>query len=87
MNEKELWSALSGKLKAIVDANSYSIWIAPIKPVELTKEKLILSVDNEWAKTWITNNYAPLMSQVISAAFPNERRQIVLQVAPSAQEG
>ena len=86
MNEKELWSALSEKLKAIVDPNSYSIWIAQIKPVELTKEKLILSVDNEWAKTWITNNYAPLMSQVISAAFPNERRQIVLQVAPSAQE-
>ncbi len=86
MNEKELWSALSEKLKAIVDSNSYSIWIAQIKPVELTKEKLILSVDNEWAKTWIENNYAPLMSQVISAAFPNERRQIVLQVAPSAQE-
>ncbi len=86
MNEKELWSALSEKLKAIVDSNSYSIWIAQIKPVELTKEKLILSVDNEWAKTWIENNYAPLMAQVISAAFPNERRQIVLQVAPSAQE-
>ena len=86
MNEKELWSALSEKLKAIVDSNSYSIWISQIKPVELTKEKLILSVDNEWAKTWITNNYAPLMSQVISAAFPNERRQIVLQVVPSAQE-
>jgi chromosomal replication initiator protein len=86
MNEKELWSALSEKLKAIVDSNSYSIWIAQIKPVELTKEKLILAVDNDWAKTWIEENYVPLMSQVISAAFPNERRQIVLQVAPSAQE-
>jgi chromosomal replication initiator protein len=86
MNEKELWSALSEKLKAIVDTNSYSIWIEQIKPVELTKEKLILAVDNDWAKTWIEENYAPLMSQVISAAFPNERRQIVLQVAPSTQE-
>ena len=53
MNEKELWSALSEKLKAIVDDNSYSIWIAPIKPVELTREKLILSVDNDFTQTWI----------------------------------
>ncbi len=85
MNEKELWSALSGKLKAIVDDNSYSIWIAPIKPVELTKEKLILSVDNEFAQTWLQENYLPLMSQVLAAAFPNEKRGILLQVAPSAE--
>ncbi len=85
MNEKELWSALSEKLKAIVDDNSYSIWIATIKPVELTKEKLILSVDNDFTQTWIQNNYLPLMAQVMSAALPNEKRQIVLQVTPTAQ--
>jgi chromosomal replication initiator protein len=84
MNEKELWSALSGKLKAIVDDNSYSIWIAPIKPVELTREKLILSVDNDFTQTWIHENYLPLMSQVLSAVFPNEKREIVLQVQKSA---
>ena len=86
MNEKELWSALSGKLKAIVDANSYSIWIAPIKPVELTKEKLVLAVDNDFTQTWIQENYLPLMSQVVSAAFPNERREIELKVVPVASQ-
>ena len=84
MNEKELWSALSGKLKAIVDDNSYSIWIAPIKPVELTREKLILSVDNEFTQTWLHENYLPLMSQVLSTVFPNEKREIVLQVPKMA---
>lgn len=83
MNEKELWSSLSEKLKAIVDDNSYSIWIAPIKPVELTKEKFILSVDNDFTQTWIQENYLPLMSQVLSAVFPNEKREIVLQVQKS----
>ena len=83
MNDKELWSALSGKLKAIVDDNSYSIWIAPIKPVELTKEKFILSVDNEFTQTWLHENYLPLMSQVLSTIFPNEKREIVLQVQKS----
>jgi chromosomal replication initiator protein len=86
MNEKELWSALSEKVKAIVDDNSYAIWIAPIKPVELTKEKLVLSVDNEFAQTWIQENYLPLMTQVVSAAFPNERRKIELQVQNSPEK-
>ncbi len=86
MNEKELWSALSEKVKAIVDDNSYAIWIAPIKPVELTKEKLVLSVDNEFAQTWIQENYLPLMTQVVSAAFPNEKRKIELQVQNSQEK-
>ncbi len=86
MNEKELWSALSEKVKAIVDDNSYAIWIAPIKPVELTKEKLVLSVDNEFAQTWIQENYLPLMTQVVSAAFPNEKRKIELQVQNSPEK-
>ena len=81
MNAQELWSALSVKIKGIIDANSYSIWIPQIKPVELTKEKLVLSVDNEFAQTWVQENYLSLLSQVLSAAFPDERREIVLKVS------
>ena len=84
MNEKELWSALSEKLKTIVDANSYSIWISPIQPIEATSDKLVLSVDNDFMQTWIQENYLTLMSQVLSAAFPDEKRQIILQVASAA---
>ena len=84
MNEKELWSALSEKLKTIVDAHSYSIWISPIQPIEVTPDKLVLSVDNDFMETWIKENYLTLMSQVLSAAFPDQKRQIVLQVSPAA---
>ena len=85
MNAQELWSALTGKIKAIVDDNSYSIWIAQIKPVELTPDKLVLSVDNDFAQTWVHDNYLPLMSQVLAAAFPGEKREIVLNVAPAEE--
>lgn len=85
MNAQELWSALAEKIKGIVDANSYTIWISQIKPVDLTAEKLVLSVDNDFTQTWIQENYLPLLSQVLSAAFPNERREIVLQVKAAAE--
>ncbi len=80
MTANELWAALSAKIKAIIDANSYSIWIERIKPVELSKEKLILSVDDEFAQAWLQDNYLKLFSQVLSAAFPNENREIVIKV-------
>jgi chromosomal replication initiator protein len=84
MNEKELWSALSGKLKTIVDDYCYSSWILPIKPIEATSDKLVLSVENDFMQTWIQENYLNLMSQVLAAAFPSEKRQIVLKVAQEA---
>ncbi len=80
MNAQELWSALSDKIKGIIDPNSYAIWITQIKPAELTHDRLVLAVDNEFAQTWVQENYLPLLSQVLSAAFPNERREIVLKV-------
>ena len=86
MNAQELWSALAEKIKGIVDANSYTIWISQIKPVDLTAEKLVLSVDNDFTQTWIQENYLPLLSQVLSAAFPNERREIVLKVKAASED-
>ena len=86
MNAQELWSALAEKIKGIVDANSYTIWISQIKPVDLTAEKLVLSVDNDFTQTWIQENYLPLLLQVLSAAFPNERREIVLKVKAASED-
>lgn len=80
MNSEELWKTISEKLKAIIDARSFSMWIEQIKPVEASKDTLVLAVDNDFAATWIENNYLALMTQVLSAALPEERRKIELKV-------
>ncbi len=85
MNAQELWNSLIEKIKGIIDENSYSIWISQIKPIDLTNDKLVLSVENDFTQTWIQENYLPLLSQVLSAAFPNERREIVVKVAESSK--
>ena len=84
MNLDDLWKTISGKLKAIIDAHSYSMWIEPIKPLDATGDTLVLEVDNDFACTWVKENYLPLMTQVLSAALPAERRKIELRVAAEA---
>lgn len=84
MNLDELWNTISGKLKSIIDPHSFSMWIEPIKPVEATEETLVLEVDNDFAGTWVKENYLPLMTQVLSAALPDERRRIEMRVAATA---
>ena len=86
MTAKELWTALSEKLKMIIDSDSYSIWIPQIKPVEATRDTLTLSVDNDFAQTWIMENYVPLMTQVLSAVLPQEKRTITITVDSSNAE-
>ncbi len=86
MTAQELWTALAEKLKMIIDSDSYSIWIPQIKPVEATRETLTLSVDNDFAQTWIMENYVPLMTQVLSAVLPQEKRTILITVDSSNAE-
>ena len=86
MTAQELWTALAEKLKLIIDSDSYSIWIPQIKPVEATRDTLTLSVDNDFAQTWIMENYVPLMTQVLSAVLPQEKRSIILKVDSSNAE-
>ena len=82
MTAEELWNELSQKIKRIVDADSYSIWISQIKPVEASRDTLVLSVDTEFAQTWIQENYVPLLSQILSATLPQEKRRIEIKVEP-----
>ncbi len=86
MTAQELWDTLSLKLKAIIDEQSYSMWISQIKPVGITRDVLTLAVDNDFAQTWVRENYVPLMTQVLSATLPDERREIAVKVESSEAE-
>ena len=56
---EEIWSAALTRLKASLDVDVFSRWIAVISPVSLRDGVLALAVDNEMLKMWVENNYLP----------------------------
>ena len=63
-----IWREACRRLKEILHPDIYSRWIAVIEPKSLTKDTLLLSVDNGFYQTWLEDNYLPLIKNAVAAA-------------------
>lgn len=62
--QEKIWATALGRLKASLDTDVYSRWIAVLTPVSLLDGVLTLAVDNEMLKMWVENNY---LSYIVDA--------------------
>ena len=60
-----VWDAALERLKASLDGDVYSRWIAVIAPVSLEEGLLTLAVDNEMLRMWVDNNYIPYIDDAL----------------------
>lgn len=65
MDTIELWTNVCTQLKNILNEDTFSRWISIIKPVSYTGNKLELSVNNDFTRVWLLDNYLGLIQPIV----------------------
>jgi len=65
MDMLSLWENACGHLKGILNPDIFSRWIAVIRPVEMKGDALVLSVENDFYKMWLEENFLQLIDDAL----------------------
>jgi len=63
-----LWRAAAKTLKGMLSAELFSRWFAPISPLSLDDDTLVLGVANEFSQIWLQDNFLPLIREAVAQA-------------------
>ncbi len=65
---QELWGRTSGKLRELLNEDSYDRWIAGIVPLRMSESALVLGVSNDIFCDWLRSNYQDLIAETLREA-------------------
>ena len=57
------WQRIDSEMRRAVTDSTYAIWLAPLRPVQLSGDRLVISAPDE-LRTWITDRYRPLLERI-----------------------
>lgn len=81
MQIEPLWSSACDHLRAMLNSDVFSRWIAIIKPISLEEnDTLLLSVDNDYYQTWLEDNYVQLIIDALKSAGASDNINIRFHV-------
>src|SRR5204863_5510619 len=66
---ERIWAAAQEHLRAILNADTYNLWFAPIQAKSLDGDCLTLEVANDFCEVWLEKNYLDLISQKLERSF------------------
>jgi chromosomal replication initiator protein len=76
---EQLWKDASNVLRGMLNPDMFSRWFAPVRPMELKDNVLILGVANEFSQIWLQDNFLSLVREAVnqSSKDPVEVRFVV----------
>lgn len=74
-----IWNKAVKKLKSMLNDEVYKLWFAPIVPLQIENNVLILQVANDFCEVWLKDNYHQLLEEVVSGSS-DERLGIAYKV-------
>jgi len=60
-----IWEELRNRVKSELPAKNFSVWINPLTLLEQRKETLVIGCPNKFSQNWISENYMPLMKEML----------------------
>ncbi|MGA2139811.1 MAG: chromosomal replication initiator protein DnaA [Verrucomicrobiia bacterium] len=82
MGHDQLWRDASKILQGMLNPELFNRWFAPIKPVEVIQDALVLGVANEFYQIWLQDNFLPLIREAV-----NQVSRQPLQVRLTVSQG
>jgi len=64
--QDQLWRDASKILQGMLNPELFTRWFAPIRPVELNHDVLVLGVANEFYQIWLQDNFLPLIREAVN---------------------
>jgi chromosomal replication initiator protein len=68
-----LWADVSGRLRHTVSETTFRTFFSAARPVELTDDAFVVSVQNEFTRGWIQSHLLGLMDAAVRDAIGQER--------------
>jgi chromosomal replication initiator protein len=78
---EQLWRDASSVLQGMLNPDMYLRWFAPVKPIELKDDVLLLGVANEFSQIWLQDNFLPLVREAVNQSS-RQPLQVRFAVAP-----
>ena len=78
---EQLWRDASKILQGMLNPELFNRWFAPIKPVEVNQNALVLGVANEFYQIWLQDNFLPLIREAVNQVS-RQPLQVRLAVSP-----
>ncbi|GHT59248.1 chromosomal replication initiator protein DnaA [Endomicrobiia bacterium] len=66
MNTSDLWEMVVDNIKSSITPEAYSLWIAPLKPLNFENNIFTLEVPNIYFSQWIVNNHQKNIETILS---------------------
>jgi len=78
------WEKIRDRLKELLPETIFKVWFSSLKG-EVSENRLIIEVPNEFTKNWLEENYKNLLSQVLSEFGLSELKFLVCE-KPKAEQ-
>ena len=62
----QVWTAAGKSLQGMLNADLYARWFAPIRPLEIKDDTLVLGVANEFSQIWLQDNFLSLVREAVN---------------------
>lgn len=73
----EIWVKCTDKFKESTNEKVFDVWIKPIIPLEVTNEYCKVAVKNNFFKTMLEENYAPVIEGILSNIMQQNIRLVI----------
>jgi chromosomal replication initiator protein len=65
---ERIWASAQEMLRAMLNAETYNLWFAPVRAATLESDALTLEVANEFCEVWLKDNYLGLLQDILAHA-------------------
>jgi chromosomal replication initiator protein len=62
----KVWGAAQAQLKAMLSADIYNLWFAPLRASGVDHNTMVLEVANDFCEVWLKDNYMGLLQDVLA---------------------
>ena len=70
-NHEQVWKEAGKSLQGMLNADLFARWFAPIRPVEIKEDTLVLGVANEFSQIWLQDNFLSLVREAVNQTSKN----------------
>ena len=87
LSAESLWTEVTTRLRDALNESTFTTWFTDTEPIELSGERFVLAVPNDFTRTWIEDHFLDLIQAAIRETVGSERavRLAVREVDQSQQ--
>jgi chromosomal replication initiator protein len=73
LSAESLWTEVSSRLRDALNESTFTTWFTDTEPIELSGERFVLAVPNDFTRTWIEDHFLDLIQAGIRETLGSER--------------